>query len=129
MAARLATSDLRATLLVWQAYKRRWRFYKIMQMCEKLLLLAITLYTPQASDIWLRLCGATVISGVSTVIAVITQPLGDVLEVTLDSTSRYVRLVPHAMLVSSGLVGISSLLMVIHAVALGSQTLQTPPLD
>ncbi len=73
----------------YQAYQRRWRYYKVIQMVEKLLLLGITMYTPAASSRWLRLFGATIIATVSFVIAVATQPFNDVLEVTLDATSRY----------------------------------------
>ena len=71
-----------------QAYKRRWRYYKIMQMVEKLALLVITLYTPSATREWTRLCAATCLTAVSSSIAVVTQPLGDTFEVTLDATSR-----------------------------------------
>lgn len=33
-------------MYLYQAYERRWRFYKIVQMLEKLFLVCITLYVP-----------------------------------------------------------------------------------
>jgi hypothetical protein len=57
-------------------------------MVEKLLLLAITLYTPSSGKQWTRLCAATVLSSLSLAVAATAQPLGDILEVTLDATSR-----------------------------------------
>jgi hypothetical protein len=35
-------------MYLYQAYDRRWRFYKIVQMLEKLFLVCITLYVPAA---------------------------------------------------------------------------------
>ncbi len=75
-----------------QASKRPFRYYKIVQMVEKLALLIVTLYTPLDSKRWIRLAVATVVALTSSVVAVGGQPLGDVLEVTLDSTSRLTNL-------------------------------------
>jgi hypothetical protein len=74
-----------------QAYRRRWRLYKLYQMFEKLALLGITLYVSQTkANTWRRLAGATGLATVSLVIVAIGHPLNDKWEAALDITSRSV---------------------------------------
>lgn len=79
-----------------QAYRRRWKFYKIYQMLEKLALLGITLYTPQtsfdSSKTWKRLAYATAVAGFGLALSVFSHAFQDTLEAGLDVTSRFANL-------------------------------------
>ena len=77
---------------LYQSFRRRWKFYKIYQMMEKLALLGVTLYTPQANDKWKRLAYATAIAGFSCLMVVVGHPLMDKWEASLDVTSRLANL-------------------------------------
>jgi hypothetical protein len=80
---------------LYQAYRRRWKLYKIYQMFEKLALLGITLYVSQTkANTWRRLAGATGLASVSLIIVVIGHPLNDKWEAALDITSRFVHKCP-----------------------------------
>ena len=81
----------RLTLYVTlQAYRRSWKFYKIFQMAEKLVLLGVTLYIPASTSSWKRLTAATSIAFLAFIVVLFTHPLSDVLEAGLDVTSRFV---------------------------------------
>ena len=75
-----------------QSYKRRWRYYKIMQMFEKLALLCIALYIPRSESRWVRLAAASAVMGLSWIVITATRPLHDILEALMDIVSRYGRI-------------------------------------
>ena len=83
-------ADPNAQKYLYQAYRRKWKFYKIFQMAEKLALLGVTLYIPASTSSWKRLTAATSIAFVALVLVVLTHPLSDFLEAGLDVTSRCV---------------------------------------
>jgi hypothetical protein len=78
---------------LYAAYEKKWRYYKILQMMQKLAVLVITDFVSQQDVAFLKMWAGTALQGVFTVLAVALRPFSDGFESLMDISSQVVNFV------------------------------------
>eukprot|EP01029_Cantina_marsupialis_P015371 TRINITY_DN3372_c0_g1_i4.p1 TRINITY_DN3372_c0_g1~~TRINITY_DN3372_c0_g1_i4.p1 ORF type:complete len:1209 (+),score=474.73 TRINITY_DN3372_c0_g1_i4:256-3882(+) len=84
----LMEENPKAQMYLYMPYQRRHRYYKILQMAEKLALVCISLYVPYAEDS-AKLIASDVMLGLVTIFTFLSMPFNDSFEDCIELAARF----------------------------------------